>query len=381
METEDNLIQKHLRNELNDSELEELSRKLQEDEQFRLEFQAQVKQEFLVDQWRLQESRDAKLHRVEQSGLFHEERVRSIYSGWKKYAAAVVFVLLCGYAVLQLTPKRSEIYEDEIVLTLSDGTMKTISEDSQETFSEQRGKQVIEVQNNTLTYQESVDGETEVIAFNELEVPAGKRYHIRLSDGTLVFVNSGSHLRYPVNIHRQNSREVFLSGEAYFEVVKDSLHPFVVHANSELDVRVLGTHFDVRAYADDATIKTTLAEGKVEVSLTAMPDIKAILAPGEAASWAKDDQKLEVAAANMDNEMAWIQNKLLFIDEPFAEVRKKIERSYGVQIQNELPELDSVRFNGDFDIETETIEDVLSAFSATGYFNYTKQNNVITIRK
>lgn len=381
METEDNLIQKYLSNELNDIELEELSRRLREDEQFKAEFKASVKQEYLVDQWRLQESRENKLRQIEKSGLFKEDRVRRMYTGWVKYAAVVVLALLSGYIAMELLQERSAKPEQAIVLTLSDGSSRTIHEDSEESFKEIDGNQLIDVKNNTLTYRKGVGASPEEIAYNELSVPVGKRYHIRLSDGTMVYINSGSRLRYPVNMHHANTRDVFLIGEGYFEVAKDSLRPFIVHANNEMEVKVLGTHFDVRAYPDDQLMKTSLAEGKVEVTLKSSPNRKAVLMPGQAASWTKEGAVLEVASVNLDNEMAWIRNKLLFIDEPFAVVLKKIERSYGVRVESNIQGLDTIRFNGDFDIETETVDDVMSAFSATGYFNYTKRNNIITLKK
>lgn len=382
MDFGDNLIQKYLSNELNDSELEKLSIKLQEDEKFRFEFQAQLKQQLLIDQWRLRESQEKTLECLEQSGLFNErQHWRVKHLAWIKYAAAVVVAILSTYAVLSVIQRQPELETDAIVLTLGDGTTRVIQEKSDESILEERGKQLIDVRNDTLNYLRTSGVQTGDVVFNELSVPHGKRYHLRLSDGTLVFLNSGSHLRFPVNLKRQASREVYLSGEAYFEVSKDSLHPFIVHADEIIHVRVLGTHFDVRAYPDDAAIKTSLAEGKVEVSLMAAPATNAILIPGQAATWAKEGERLKLETVNLENEMAWVKNRLLFVDEPFAEVIKKIERSYGVRIENDVKDLDLIRFNGDFDIEKETVDEVMKAFAVTGYFNYTRRNHTITIKK
>lgn len=380
MERDDILIQKYIRNELNSHELEELSQRLEEDPGFKAEFQAEVKQEFLIDQWRLKESRDEKLDRTVASDLFRESKGKRVLPTWFKYAAALVVVLLSGYLVKNLM-MGSEETEQAITLILSDGSSLTIQEDSDELIGQTGKEQQVKLEENTLVYDQASQEQADENSYNEIRVPVGKRIKIRLSDGTLVFMNSDSRFRYPVSFSGQQIREVFLTGEGYFEVAEDSLHPFVVHADSKLSVKVLGTHFNVRAYPEDSEIKTSLAEGKVEVAMENSTNQTVVLVPGEAASWTVQDNQLKVMPVNLDNEMGWIRNKLLFVDEPFADVVRKIERSYGVQIENKLEGLDTIRFNGDFDIQNESVEDVLSAFSMTGYFNYSINKHKITLKR
>ncbi|MDN3596972.1 FecR family protein [Zunongwangia endophytica] len=181
------------------------------------------------------------------------------------------------------------------------------------------------------------------LAYNTINVPKGKRIQLVLSDGTKVYLNSESSLRFPSHFPKtEQLRKVSITGEAVFEVHKDSLKPFIVEAGM-LNIEVLGTRFNVDAYPQSKQISTTLAEGSVQINY----DNEVFkLEPGEAGILSQNTDVLSVEKVNVANKMAWVDDRLLFINESFAEIQKKIERSYGVQIINKNAHLNDVRFNG-----------------------------------
>ncbi len=380
MKNSTDLIQKYLNNSISDEEIFQLSSLLKENDDLKLEFQKQVKEHYLIDLWQLNNNKDVRLQRIRAKKLFGRKKVKQRSFNFFKYAAALVIGLSAFSVWKYQSGTKTESALQNVVLKLGDGTTKIIEENSNDFITDSHGNQIIQLQNNQLNYSANTQNSSGTIVYNELLVPNGKRINIRLSDNTLVYLNSGSKFRYPVNFNNAAERKVHIEGEAYFEVSKDKAHPFIVNT-STVAVEVLGTHFNVRAYKKDGNIKTTLAEGKVQVSLNNNSENKVILVPGEAATWTQHKEVLNVTNVNVENDIAWTQNRLLFSDEPFSIIRQKIERSYGVTIKNTYPELNNIKFYGDFDIKTETIEEVLKAFSMTEYFNYTIDNRIITIKK
>ena len=147
------------------------------------------------------------------------------------------------------------IPENVITLKLGNGNIKIISEDGATTVVDSDGNQIGTQQGTRLIYKNDIS--IEKLTYNTLTVPYGKRFDIVLSDGTHVFLNSGTSFTYPIEFIKGKSREVFLDGEAYFDVVKNSENPFIVNTGA-LSVRVLGTKFNLSSYAEDEFINTTL---------------------------------------------------------------------------------------------------------------------------
>jgi transmembrane sensor len=372
------LILKYLSNKLNDEELHQLNFLLQEDEDFQKEFKRYIQDNYLIDLSNLNEDKQATLNRIEKNSLFQEPGKLKLFQLWQKYAAAIILICATSYGIWRFNGKSPTPPSSVIVLKMDDGTTRLLNENEDIVISDSRGNDIVKVERNVLNYTSNAKPVSSKVTYNELIVPDGKRFHIRLADGTLVYVNSGTHFRYPVSFSNTDTREVFLNGEGYFEVTKNRHKPFIVKTQRG-HIEVLGTHFNILAYEEDDYFKTTLAEGSVKVGLNSSPETVR-LQPGQAALWQNGTNSLNVARVNIDNDIVWIHNRLMFIDESFSKIRKKIERSYGVVINNQNRELNDICFNGDFNIETETIEDVLNAFSVTGYFKYTIKNNVVTIK-
>jgi len=235
------------------------------------------------------------------------------------------------------------------------------------------------------------------IAVNEIEAKKGARSFMLLPDGTKVWLNSDSKLEYKDNFN-DSIREVTLSGEAYFDVVKDAEHPFVVHT-SDIDIRVLGTAFNVKSYPKESSIEATLIHGLIEVTNKKLPGSpKVILHPHEKLVFRKQDyQQLPVSidkppATNKffsiaplpkkisDTAMvetSWVYNKLIFDGETFKEFALKMERWYNVRIIFKSEK--AANISSHYIIENETIEEALKALQEIEKFKYKINGNEIEI--
>jgi transmembrane sensor len=171
------------------------------------------------------------------------------------------------------------------------------------------------------------------IAWNEKKTVMGEKSIITLLDGTKITLNADSKLTYPAHLG-ETSREVFLEGEAYFEVALDTIKPFVVHTGN-VSTRDLGTKFDISAFPDDGTIMVSLEEGKVDVSTNAsgMPKGDIILSPAQQLIYDKETRTSEVVSCNMLKALGWKDNVLIFDDEPLSHVLVPLERYYGVKFE------------------------------------------------
>ena len=168
--------------------------------------------------------------------------------------------------------------------------------------------------------------------YSEAIVPKGQKSEIVLPDNTHIWLNSGTRLRYPTQ-YGSGTRDVFLTGEAYFEVTPNKHKPFIVHA-SQVDVKVLGTKFNVRAYSDDKDVETALLSGKINLLVSpASGEIREMeMKPGEMIDYNKGSQKIQKSGFQDDEVVGWKNNHLIFHDDTFSNLVKKIERWYNVQI-------------------------------------------------
>jgi transmembrane sensor len=211
-----------------------------------------------------------------------------------------------------------------------------------------------------------------------LKIPYGKTFEVQLSDGTIVHLNSGTSLRYPVQFLKNQNRKVYLMGEAYFEVAKDKAHPFTVNTQ-ELDVEVLGTKFNVNTYSDDLTTDVVLVEGKVSLYKDKKTTNNQVyLTPGLKGTNIKGKSVITTETVNTDYYTAWVKGSLVFKNAPFSEIIKKLERHYNVTFINKNKMLGKEIFNGRFD--NEPIEAVLKHFSDSYAIDYSIQEDKITIK-
>ena len=228
----------------------------------------------------------------------------------------------------------------------------------------------------------------------------GSRTNIQLPDGSKVWLNSGSTLTYDKDFGK-SIREVVLSGEAFFDVVKNAEKPFVIHTTS-MDIKVLGTQFNVKSYANDHHSEASLIHGSIEVSLKKRGSEKILLKANEKivvineAAVVKDalpvqqknklsDPIISVQKLNYDEkdstiiETSWVDNKLYFSNESFEEIAVKMERWYGMPVIFHDSNLKNSRFTGSF--TKETIEQALEALQFSTPFHFVIKENTILITK
>lgn len=212
--------------------------------------------------------------------------------------------------------------------------------------------------------------------YNTIIVPYGERSQISLYDGTRVWLNSGTKLRYPV-VFSSDTRDVFIEGEAYFDVAKDAEHPFMVTAG-QLKVMVLGTRFNICAYPEDNEFSATLDEGSVNAVNTKSG--KALkLNPGEQVVLNRETNRLKNQRVQTELYTSWKENLLKFEDAPFDEVIKKMERWYDVKITVDHAINTQERYT--MTIKTESLREMLQLVSRTTKMNYEIKENIVLLKK
>ncbi|HTI08209.1 MAG TPA: FecR domain-containing protein [Puia sp.] len=269
-------------------------------------------------------------------------------------AVAAVFILALGTAVYLLSfPKPLKERErtapvailkndvapggNKAVLTLSDGSQIVLDSATEGVLSRQGNSKVLKLSNGQLAYTSngrSLNDASQPV-YNTISTPRGGQYQLVLADGTKVWLNASSSLRYPVAFSGKE-RSVRLTGEGYFEVAKNEAMPFKVNVNT-MEVDVLGTHFNVNAYSDEPTVKTTLLEGAVKI---VNEHSASILSPGEQAQVNKEGQFHITSQVDLDGIVAWKDGYFQFNQADLKSIMRQISRWYDVDIryEGEIPE-------------------------------------------
>lgn len=216
-------------------------------------------------------------------------------------------------------------------------------------------------------------GETE-LAYNQIIVPVGERFSVRLSDGTKAWINSESSLRYPTRFGK-DCREVEARGNVYFEVAKDTTRPFVV-VSREIKTEVLGTHFEVNTYGDRGEISATLVEGKIRVSVGSR---SVIVEPDQQFIFNTKNGCINVVKVDAFNKVRWKDGILVIDNEQFDDVVWKLERWYGVSIVNETGLVFNQSFSGEFD--REDIQAAIAAVCVNLNITYTIDKDRIILKR
>jgi transmembrane sensor len=292
-----------------------------------------------------------------------------------KYAAILIIVFGIGQAIY-LNQKPNTPVINEVVLELSDGTTKSLNKTQEEIIVDSNGNIIGKQESNEIIYQ--TRNSNKEIAYNTLKTPYGKTFKLTLSDGTIVHLNSGTVFKFPEQFVESKNREVYLTGEAFFEVAKNPEQPFIVHSNS-INIEVLGTVFNVSAYDDDFTTHCELVEGSVRLSETGNYNNNTLLSPNQKFTWNKNTKSFEKQEVDVKTYTAWVYGELIFKNEPFEILSKKLERTYGIKIINNNNYLASQRFTGTINIKESSIESIFDLLKLDTPFNYSKNENTIKI--
>ena len=221
---------------------------------------------------------------------------------------------------------------------------------------------------------DSMGIEEEELSYNQIIVPAGERFLVQLSDGTKVWINSESALRYPAYFGK-NIREVEARGNVYFEVAKDSTRPFVV-ASRELTTEVLGTRFEVNTYGDRDEVSATLVEGSVRVGVGSR---FVVIKPNQQFTFNTKSGTIEVNEVDAARKVMWKDGILVIDNEAFRDVVWKLERWYGVSIVNETGLVFTQSFSGEFD--REDIHVAIESLCANLNITYTMDKDRIILKR
>lgn len=272
-----------------------------------------------------------------------------------KSAAAILVVLSASLLILNRQSEKN-ISEDILVqnvqtendvapgsnkatLILGSGS-KIILDQQHKGFIAREGSAEIDKVNDGQLLYRAQNSSDAVSVNNTIIVPRGGQYQVVLPDGSKVWLNASSSLKFPTNFSG-NERLVELKGEGYFEVARNESKPFKVKT-STMEVEVLGTHFNVNAYADEPVIETTLVEGKVKVSHGA---VSKILHPGQQAKVKNNeaDGQVLVQQADMQRALAWKNGIFVFHDSNLQDIMRQLERWYDIEVEGEIPD---EQFNG-----------------------------------
>jgi len=306
-----------------------------------------------------------------------KSRVLSFY----KYAsAAAILILLCGglYFLLNknspISPSTSLAKienldvlpgSDKATLTLANGSKVILDDQTPENISDTHGVKISKTKDGQLIYtivnNENLLNST---AFNSIQTPKGGQYQVILPDGTKVWLNAASSLKYP-EVFAGKKRSVTLTGEAYFEVAKDKEKPFDVQIQNQ-NVEVLGTHFNINGYLDDNYIKTTLLEGAVKVSnLKSTKKLK----PGEQAIAGISQNALIEVTSQVDtnDEIAWKNGLFQFNDTDLKIILNQLERWYDIKI--DYSSIPDKRYNGMVPRKSK-LSEVLKMLEKTGNIKF-----------
>ncbi len=273
-------------------------------------------------------------------------------------------------------------------LTLSDGKIIELSKLKNDSLITENGL-VIKAEGEKISYlghNRDINISTKEISekklkalkasYHTLNIPRGGEYYIVLPDGTKVWLNSETKLKYPAFFESKKARKIHLTGEAYFETARDTSRPFIVKIDNKGEVKVLGTHFNIKAYEDDNKVLTTLAEGKVSYQSEKSGE-EIILNPGQQAI-AFDTGDIEVNKVNIKEYTGWKDGLHIFKDRRLEDIMNNLERWYNVNVTYEDPSLKDLIFSGNLK-RYENINKFLKLLETTGDVKYKIKENEITI--
>ncbi len=373
------LIAKYVNKQATFLERNELDLWLENPDNYK-EFKQFIKANYLInitmDLYNADDSKKQLLRLIEKEKK--QNRLKKSYQ-ILKYAAILVLFMGLGYIYINSDfsePQKVNIPPDSITLQLENGNIEVIHENGTSQVLDVKGNVVGTQKGNQLVY--SGNSQEEGLKYNTLKVPFGKQFEVRLSDGTNVHLNAGTTLKYPIGFIAGVKREVFLTGEAFFDVASDVSSPFIVNA-SMLNVEVLGTEFNVSAYPEDLNTDVVLVEGSVGMYTKDKNLSEGIkIEPGVKGSFDRKLRKITTEKVDVGVYTSWMEGSMVFRNMPFKNIVSKLERHYNMKIIITNDKLDNEIFNATFK-DNPPIEKILTSFGKSYGISYSIKNNAIFI--
>lgn len=374
----ENIISNFFRNNISEEELEILLNFILKDKNYKL-FDEYVQINFLSNLSMNQLDKTSLINELE--SRIKKSKKQATYKLLTKnlMRVAAVFIGIIGVAYY-LNYERILIESKNIILTTSSGEKIILDSEANKRSTNKTSLDKLEglvnSEINALVYEKDVA--LKALIKNTIKVPYGKRFKLTLSDGTIVHLNSGSLFTYPVSFIEGMDREVHVSGEAFFDVHSDSLHPFKVYSTGS-SAEVFGTKFNFKNYEEDNFSEIILTEGSLGVKNTLDNSEVVIIKPGDMAKVEYSRGKIELSKVNTVLYTSWIDGRIIFRNENINNMIIKLERIYDVIIINNNIELNKMFINATFLTEKETIQDVLDYLTEIHKIDYQIVNNKIII--
>ncbi|MFC4209806.1 FecR family protein [Pedobacter lithocola] len=361
----------------------------QEQMDFDVWYQMQVEKELNLSESEIdnEEQLEAKLYHSILRRL-ELKRAKNIQKRYKLFphiavAASVLMVVMAStffyYIKTQGLVNKMAVADDikpgrnGATLTLANGQKIHITETLNGRIAAQSGVVISKSNKGEIVY--DISGtKTESVEYNILETSRGEQTKLRLPDGSLVFLNASSTLRFPASFTNMKRRIVELSGEGYFEIAKDKNHPFIVKTDLQ-QVEVLGTQFNINSYKDEPDLRTALVEGSIKLTTQKM---NVTLRPGQQA--VLRDSKINIRIADTDQIIAWKNNEFVFKGDDFRANMRKISRWYDIDVIYEPNAPDNFMLGG-FLSQSRSLSEVLKLLENTDKVHFRREGRKVYVSR
>jgi len=377
------IITKHLDHEASRDELDYLYKWLQKSQNQEF-FKDYIKTDYLLtlkyNSFNSQKAYSAFLKDVGKKGKIEFFQRNYNYQSWLKYAAIFVGILLIStFLVKRIGSEKTIVNPNEISLQMHNRFEEVFYLEDLDVIVKKNGNKIGKVAMGRLILQGREGERNDKIYLNELRVPYGKRFEVVLGDGTHIYLNAGSELKYPSYFSVNSSREVYLKGEAYFDVFKDENRPFIVKTD-ELNTKVFGTKFNVSAYSNNEATEVVLVEGLVGVKVNKEKiNDYLLINPSQRGYKLNKEEEILIEDVSVAKYISWKDGVLMFDNESTENIFKVLERHFNVEIENNYVELNKHYFTGTFKLES--IEEILNTISNHTNFKYVIEDSKVIINK
>lgn len=341
-------ILKHLRGELSIAEKNELDIWLASNDNNRILFEELTNEALLKKELQFLDSIEAEAawQKIEAQGK-KPAKIVPIKNNRRWWYAAAAVLLLGGFLtyrfafkqpdkapIVKTTPEKNDVAPggNKATLTLADGSTIILDNAANGNLAEQGNSKIVKLNNGQLAYNALNEKPTEIV-YNTISTPRGGQYQLTLADGSKVWLNAASSIRFPASF-TGNERKVELTGEGYFEVAKNAAMPFKVDVSGKGEVEVLGTHFNINSYSNEPAINTTLIEGSIKVAgLTSGNTV--LLIPGQQAKLSTTGELSINRNPDIESVLAWKNEKFVFQNADLKSIMRQLERWYDISVSYE----------------------------------------------